>query len=159
MTSLAAAGLDSRLGYLGLGLTLVAAIFSRPLAFVLAALHLVAVIAYGDADISALPSVAAGLLSGMLVTPWAVSAALTWVIVAVASVITLFELKVSLWFALIPLALISTALSVGGIVVARWQQNCPKYEEVVNYDDSGGEDVEKNSRLNATESEWGNMFV
>ena len=184
VTSLAAAGLDSRFGYVGLGLTVVAAVFSRPLAFVLATLHLAEVIANGGADVSAIPTVAAGLVSGMLVTPWAVSAALTWVIVAAASVITLFELEVSLWFALIPLAIISTTLSISGPFLTRLEDKYPTKKRSLPgrhrgnsmstqsasfevYDTLSGEEedvfayTQKNTSISnrVAETEWGNMFV
>ena len=155
--------MDYRLGYVGLGLTLVAARFSYYAAFVVAALHVAVVLAYGGVDLGTLPTVLAGLLGGMLITPWAVSAALTWVIVAVASTVTLFELEVSLWYALIPLAVISTALSFGGIYMARWEARA-RSKRGVDSDDILGDFEPATQPLSAVRAEapvreWDNLFV
>ena len=155
MTSLAAAWLDSRLGYVGLGLTLVAARFSYYAAFVVAVVHVAVVLAYGGADWGELPTVAAGLLGGMLITPWAASAALTWVIVAVASTVTLFELDVSLWFALIPLAIISTVLSLWGVYMERWQTRTKTTQDI----ESSNFYQRPRTPTQRTLKEWDDLFV
>ena len=153
--------MDYRLGYVGLGLTLVAARFSYYAAFVVAALHVAVVLAYGGVHLGTLPTVLAGLLGGMLITPWAVSAALTWVIVAVASTVTLFELEVSLWYALIPLAIISTALSFGGIYMARWEARARSKRKGDGNDILGDyEPVAQPPKAGGGEAhEWDNLFV
>ena len=110
-TSLAAAALGSRVAAVGFGATLVVACFDTSVALLAAIIHFVVVVAYTP-DISSLPAIAAGLLGGMLLTPWALSAVLTWAIVVVASVVTAFELGASLWFALIPVSVVSVLLGV-----------------------------------------------
>ena len=110
-TTLAAGALDSRLAAVGLAVTLVAACKNTAVALFAAALHLAVVIALVP-NAPDLPVVSAGLLGGMLLTPWAISAVLTWSIVVVASVLTAYELGASLWFALIPVVVVSLLLSV-----------------------------------------------
>tara|TARA_B100000963_G_scaffold220017_1_gene191768 strand:- start:584 stop:1042 length:459 start_codon:yes stop_codon:yes gene_type:complete len=116
---LAAAALDSRLAAVGLVVTLLAACVDTSVAVVAAIIHVAVVVALGP-DSSNLPAIAAGLLGGMLLTPWALSATLTWAIVVVASVVTAFELGASLWYALIPVGLVSVLLGI--ITYGLWKR-------------------------------------
>lgn len=110
-TTLAAGALDSRLAAVGLVVTVGTAVKNPSVALFVAAVHLAVVIALVP-NASDLPVVSAGLLGGMLLTPWAISAVLTWSIVVVASVLTAYELGASLWFAVIPVVVVSAMLSV-----------------------------------------------
>ena len=110
LTSLVAVGLDHRYGYIGLALTLLVACRSLPIAVLVAVLHIAVVVLALNPSTDSVPSVAAGLLGGMLITPWALSAALTWAIVGTASALTLIELKLSLWYMLIPMSVVSLVL-------------------------------------------------
>ena len=141
VTSLVAIGLDQRYGYVGLALTLLVACKSVPVAVLVAVLHVAVVVVVGHPDADSVPAVAAGLLGGMLITPWALSAALTWMIVGTASALTFIELNISLWYMLIPMSAISILLAALVFVAhrpikraARKLDSPPTYNEAVNYD-------------------------
>lgn len=129
-TTLAAGALDTRFAAAGLVATLLVACKNPAVALFVAIIHLTTVIALVP-NASDLPVISVGLLGGMLLTPWAVSAVLTWSVAVVASVITVYELGVSLWFSLIPVGLVSILLAVTtyGLRSRKFESNKAKHED------------------------------